>query len=932
MRCAALLCCSLFVFPFAVEAQTIDVSGSYTGTFNQVLVPCGKLAPISNSGAMSVTATQVGTNVTGTVTTVGQLGDHEEQSGQCTVTKRGADTHPFTGEVVGTTLIVSIKDSDGSVFTFPANIAGDTLSGSFPGDFPGESFSFSLKRTTSPAPSIVGFTATPSTIDPGGSAVLSWATVNATSVTIDNGIGVQPPSGSVSVAPSKSTTYTLTASGAGGTASATTTVTVSGGGPRVVIGSLPSGMLQVSGLSGARDSFSIANVGTDPANVSLSASGSFFSINATSLTLQAGGSETVTIIATTQPPGTYEGTVTLAGDGLQSGNIAIPVRLLVAAAPTGSVRPQAAAARVDVSAPAGQNPTGSVSFTNSGTAAVVGIAVADVPWLIPQSGTININPGETKSIAFNIDRSKRPDSSALLGAATGAMSLRFLGSNSSGPALSDTTTQTSSVTVTIVDVVKPGVSAGAPPPLQGGELALLIAGHATTAGVAGDLLLANRGRSPIPDLKLFLTGASQIATLPQIASNIGVTLPSVSTSVFSTELGGTMMLRGTLQDLSAAALRMANPTGSSAYVAAVPVFRSDRGVGPGGKIALSGVERTANTRTALVIQELTGNSTTAEIQVYDTAGTPIGSKVTVPLGPFVSNVDSGSTVVEGARSVVITNAGSGSARINAYARVTDTTTNDAWMIVDPLAMFGASDTFIMPILASSGSAEVFLTNVSTAPVSAAVNVTVPSTRRRAVRPASFDPNPSSSQQLEIRPLETQRATITPVNGYVRISGAPGSISASARMTMNSPGRFGSTLPLLPASAALANGQASRFAGVGDSSGRTIAAGTPATFRSTLILVETAGQSATVRVSLWYTFPAGSLVSAQTVSSKEFTIGASQTLQLRDLARTIIGSQRDAFGDLRNVQVDVEVIDGAGRVLPFLVSVDNGSGDLLVRSE
>ena len=99
-----------------------------------------------------------------------------------------------------------------------------------------------------------------------------------------------------------------------------------------------------------------------------------------------------------------------------------------------------------------------------------------------------------------------------------------------------------------------------------------------------------------------------------------------------------------------------------------------------------------------------------------------------------------------------------------------------------------------------------------------------------------------------------------------------------------------------------------------------------------MLVETAGQSVIVRVSLWYTFPAGTLASARTVSSKEFTLTANQMVVISDLSRAVIGPQRDTFGDLRDMQVDVEVIGGNGRVLPFLESIDNGSGDIVVRSE
>jgi phosphatidylinositol-3-phosphatase len=75
-----------------------------------------------------------------------------------------------------------------------------------------------------PAPT-VAFSAQPSNIVVGTSAVLSWTTNNATSVSIA-GVGMFGANGSAIVTPSTTTTYTATAQGAGGTANASTSVTV----------------------------------------------------------------------------------------------------------------------------------------------------------------------------------------------------------------------------------------------------------------------------------------------------------------------------------------------------------------------------------------------------------------------------------------------------------------------------------------------------------------------------------------------------------------------------------------------------------------------------------------------------------------------------------------------------------------------------------
>src|SRR5262249_49019874 len=68
-------------------------------------------------------------------------------------------------------------------------------------------------------------TANPTKIGAGQTASLSWTSSNATSLSIDQGIGtVNGPSGSLSVSPAATTTYTITATN--GTASATATATV----------------------------------------------------------------------------------------------------------------------------------------------------------------------------------------------------------------------------------------------------------------------------------------------------------------------------------------------------------------------------------------------------------------------------------------------------------------------------------------------------------------------------------------------------------------------------------------------------------------------------------------------------------------------------------------------------------------------------------
>lgn len=72
----------------------------------------------------------------------------------------------------------------------------------------------------------VSLSASPSSIQAGQCANLTWASSNATSVSIDQGIGRVDSNGSKQVCPTQTTRYAVTAVGDGGTRDASTTVVV----------------------------------------------------------------------------------------------------------------------------------------------------------------------------------------------------------------------------------------------------------------------------------------------------------------------------------------------------------------------------------------------------------------------------------------------------------------------------------------------------------------------------------------------------------------------------------------------------------------------------------------------------------------------------------------------------------------------------------
>jgi outer membrane protein len=69
----------------------------------------------------------------------------------------------------------------------------------------------------------------------GQSSTLTWSSINATTCSIDQGIGTVNTSGSITVSPTTTTTYTITATGPGGTATNSVTITLTPPTPQTVI-------------------------------------------------------------------------------------------------------------------------------------------------------------------------------------------------------------------------------------------------------------------------------------------------------------------------------------------------------------------------------------------------------------------------------------------------------------------------------------------------------------------------------------------------------------------------------------------------------------------------------------------------------------------------------------------------------------------------
>jgi phospholipase C len=101
----------------------------------------------------------------------------------------------------------------GSVNVTPAATTVYTLTGTGPGG------TITAQATVNVAPLgqlAVNIIATPSATSPAQPVTLSWASQNATTVSIDQGVGTEPLTGTATVTPTVSTTYTATATDAAG--------------------------------------------------------------------------------------------------------------------------------------------------------------------------------------------------------------------------------------------------------------------------------------------------------------------------------------------------------------------------------------------------------------------------------------------------------------------------------------------------------------------------------------------------------------------------------------------------------------------------------------------------------------------------------------------------------------------------------------------
>jgi Leucine-rich repeat (LRR) protein len=691
----------------------------------------------------------------------------------------------------------------------------------------------------------------------------------------------------------------------------------------VVMTDAPNGMVRIDGAEVQGDSFTLTNFGDVATNLTLSRNENFFTIAPEQFSLAAGASQVVTVHSTSQVPGTYYGYVAIDGNGVPEDLLA-EIILLASTSPSGTVVATPLSTRIELAGAPGSDEVGTAQFRNSGTARLTGIVLSDQPWVEVDAEPITIDPGSIGSVNFRVVRSKRP---TVEGALTANLSLVYVSGNASAATIAvlGTTGTVSISKVTIVDVTQPSLVSGKIPPLAPGEVPFFIPGLTGSATQHTDLSIINAtGAQTIGDLRLYFTGTTQtrIAALQPLGFAQSVNLVNLLGSVYGTEGGGTIQLRTADTASIAAGAKVTSVTGAGTFTGTIPVFRGDRSALAGEKIFLTGLTQGGD----LFVQETGGTAGIVGIEFLDAAGGTIGSRGET-VGAYAL-VELFNAIPANAVTAIVTNGGP--SLLTAYARLHDAH-GDSWSVVDWSRFYGYArgDTMRVPFADGRGGTTRRRATRHDAPGSEAV------APRHTTDLALFNPT-TAEARATLRVIDTTgrvsdrsvtvpaRATVT-VNDVAALAGSTianvlvepgrgGQLAVTAR-TRDASG--GSAVPVVSASAGLRLGQSQVYSGLDDSAALHTGYG----------FAETGGSGVKVlaRIIISQTTSLVSLVTERT-----FTLAPREQIYLPELLRSFAGSLRDtAFGDLHGLVLEIEVIEGNGAVVPYVMATDMGTEDVSV---
>jgi Leucine-rich repeat (LRR) protein len=694
--------------------------------------------------------------------------------------------------------------------------------------------------------------------------------------------------------------------------------------PDVAMTDTTNGMVQIDRVEVQGDSFTLTNFGDVSTAITLERTEDFFTIAPAQFTLAAGASQVVTIQSLPRDAGTYYGYVEIDGTGVPDDLYADAV-LLSSTRPAGSVVAEPLATRIELAGAPGSDEVGSVQFRNTGTARLTGIMVSDQPWVEVDPQPITIEPGSIGSVNFRIVRSKRPEGAE--GALTANLSLVYVNGASDARVISALGVGTLSIPgvsvtkVTVVDITKPSVAIGSIPALQPGEIPFFIPGLTNTATTRSDLSIINAtGARSIDDLRLYFTGGSQtsIASLLPLPFAQSVNLVNVMGSVYGAQGSGALQVRSTSAASINAGAKVTQVTDEGTYTGAIPVFRGDRSAPPGQQTYLAGLTAGGD----LFVQETGGSPGNINITFLNAAGVVLSTRnETIDAYGLV---ELKGAVPANAITAVLTSSG---ASISAYARLQDSS-GDTWSVVDwsRFYEYERDDTVRVPFADGRGG---------TARRRGVRHLSADATARHATDLVLFNPA-DAEVRVAMQVIDTagriyERATNVAARATVTLRDVAALAGTTVAHVVIEPDRgdlvvtarthdsdSGSAIPIVAARAGLRLGQVQAFSGLDDT----------ATLYTGYGFVETGGAMTKVRARIIIS-ETNSLVS--TVTERTFTLAPREQLFLPELVRSFAGNLRDvAFGDLHGLVLELEVTEGTGAIVPFVMTRDLGTEDVSVQ--
>ncbi len=717
--------------------------------------------------------------------------------------------------------------------------------------------------------------------------------------------------------------------------------------PRVVITEFPEAIVGPTS-GGDTTVYTVRNIGGSQTTVNLTRQGTFFAQSPESFDLAPGASQRITITTLPVSQGRHDGRSVVSGAGVQPGT-SVGVIFLAENAPIGDVIGVAVNSRVDVSSPVGASSVDdTATFTNTGSATLRGVASSDVAWLTPSPEVITIEPGREVDVPFTIDPTLRPD-----GGDAGTFNARLtlvyrLGTEQSGgpgtPLAGDKSGSTSAVVSHTATAATP---AGQVLPLAEGEVAIFLPGVAHVQGSVGtfisDVTLTSLLKAvKIEGLRLHFrpSGSPVFRSLPSfdLSPDSSRTYADIARTIFeNTTAVGSLQLRGNGAGsvvASASVFNSSNPAGT--YGTTIPAFRSDRSAGANEKIFLTGLTSSETTHTNLYVQEATGLPASATIQFLNEQGVALDSREESLAGFGLLPLNS--SVPPGGVSAVITTRGDSTGRLLAYATPVDRRSGDTWAIADWPRQYGyqATGPVLIPVAGALRGANdtYFRTDVA---IMNSGESSGSGMMRFHSRTGSVIERTIELQASQSRIINDVLVNLFGISGddagYITFTPASGTFVLTSRTyttVAGEPATFGSGVPTLALDSGIRlGGETKRMGGINDAAASTVSARRPNTFRTNLILVETAGEPVTVRATLRF-ISGNQKIVGQAIRSASFSLGARQYLQINQISHAILGDLRKSLGDLSNMQLELEVVEGNGAVVVLTSTLDNGTGDSILR--